>query len=1198
VDLTVTRPKRTPIFGLVALAYVSLLLVALPPGAGAQRGDSARRFNVDADSLTIRQSRGQNVLELHRNVVIDDGDVIIRSRRGTHYVADRHTFLVGDVKITQETMTLWGEEGEYRQAEALAVIRGNVRIVDEGWEVTADSVEYNRDTGHAWLRGNVVAQDGSTTLRANRIFYDRNAEMAEAFDNVFIESESEGFLATGDHGFYYRSTREGVIDQNPRLSVDPDSKDPVTVDSDTMRVYPDSGQAMAYYRVKILKANMVTQCDSAVVFDQRKEALLFGNPLAKQNNVSMKGQYMRLYYDEEQVNRVDIHGAAELKETHRDSLVMDGDSWIRGDSIQMYLSENRVDSIRVEGNAVSEYRPTTPGKVERNFARGEEMFFRFANDSLSYVRFEGRAEGVYKFVDIEKGQTTDSLRALADTNLTYRSFKDDAQKVVYSAKHIEYYANENDLVLTGDARLQYQASTLTGKDITYYSDYDLLDARGEPELKDGEQLFYGERMNYDLEEESGLVIQGATQFGAGYFKGSQVGKGEDGSMKIWRSNYTTCDLADPHFHFRAKEMKVYPGDKVVGSDLVMYIGDTPVFYLPFMANNIERGRRSGVLRPDIDFGINSREGRFIRNIGYYWATNQYTDFTFVTDFNENSSMRGYIGNRYKVRYWFGGDLQYTFLRDFNDYTNQWEVRWRHNQLYLPWGLKFNAGLHFVSDEDAIKDINRIDDVERVTDRSLRSNATLSKAWGSSVRLNASATRVQNLNVVSPTAIVLDQTLPSMTLSIPSRHLYFGERSRSGEEGFWEKVLTNMRYNPTLSGNQRTTTTQVQQVSTLTINEGLSLSSVPKVAFINLTPSISASNATVRRDTTIVPHFEDDTDSTQTFLPAYNRVITENDFRWNASVSARTNVYGTFYGNIGRFRALRHMLSPQASYRYSPARGSSPADQSVSLSLRNSFDMKVATDDSTTNEAGIQEEGLRKLSNIVNWTLSTTYDPDLPQKRAWSNIRSAIAGQFYGVNLQWNQTIDPYDWGIDSQNANAQFTIRGSHPFGRSNSLEVHELNIVAEKDTSQAEDPPDSGGQTTMTQTGDILPGRTDAGSAAALELEEGLLPWYVNVYLIFSDTRTGDPSSTIRFATQLDLTDNWSINYAMQYDVFTRIQTGQNISVTRDLHCWEMSLARQKLGTEWQYYFRIALKAHPELYQESGQRGLGGGTMGTGSYF
>ena len=38
---------------------------------------------------------------------------------------------------------------------------------------------------------------------------------------------------------------------------------------------------------------------------------------------------------------------------------------------------------------------------------------------------------------------------------------------------------------------------------------------------------------------------------------------------------------------------------------------------------------------------------------------------------------------------------------------------------------------------------------------------------------------------------------------------------------------------------------------------------------------------------------------------------------------------------------------------------------------------------------------------------------------------------------------------------------------------------------------------------------------------------------------------------------------------------------------CWEMSFSREKLVDDWQYYFRIHVKAHTEIYAESGQRGL-----------
>jgi hypothetical protein len=56
----------------------------------------------------------------------------------------------------------------------------------------------------------------------------------------------------------------------------------------------------------------------------------------------------------------------------------------------------------------------------------------------------------------------------------------------------------------------------------------------------------------------------------------------------------------------------------------------------------------------------------------------------------------------------------------------------------------------------------------------------------------------------------------------------------------------------------------------------------------------------------------------------------------------------------------------------------------------------------------------------------------------------------------------------------------------------------------------------------------------------------------------------------------------------------GDYYGLTRDLHCWEMSFGRQKLGEEWEFYFRIFIKSHPEIYAEQGSRGLGGGTFST----
>ncbi len=210
--------------------------------------------------------------------------------------------------------------------------------------------------------------------------------------------------------------------------------------------------------------------------------------------------------------------------------------------------------------------------------------------------------------------------------------------------------------------MDYKGKTLIGKNITYSADLELLDATGRPLLIEGADKLYGDRMDYDLEVGAGLVRQGTTKFMDGYYNGETIAKVGDDVLKVWNSTYTTCDLKVPHYHLTSDRMKVYLDDKVVTGPLVLYLGDTPLIALPFFAQNIRRGRRSGILRPEFEFGITSQKDRFIRNVGYYWATNDYTDFTFIADFNENRSFRFYIDNRYKLRYVFDGGLNFSWYK--------------------------------------------------------------------------------------------------------------------------------------------------------------------------------------------------------------------------------------------------------------------------------------------------------------------------------------------------------------------------------------------------------------------------------------------------------------------------------------------------------------------------------------------------------
>jgi lipopolysaccharide assembly outer membrane protein LptD (OstA) len=627
-------------------------------------------------------------------------------------------------------------------------------------------------------------------------------------------------------------------------------------------------------------------------------------------------------------------------------------------------------------------------------------------------------------------------------------------------------------------------------------------------------------------------------------------------------------------------MKVYLDDKVVTGPITLYIGETPLMALPFFAQNIHQGRRSGILRPDIQFGITGGGDRFIRNIGYYWATSQYTDFTIVGDFNENTRAQFRLDNQYRLRYSFDGGFNYRWLRRLDNNTNEWTIKARHNQAFQS-GYKLNADLSFVSSDRAPQEVNNIDQVESVIDRSIRSTARVSKTWEGIIGFSASVVREQYLDVTQPNGVKLNMTLPDIRLSIPSRTLYFGERTTRGDKGFWESVLDNIRYSPGLSFrhtvNERIVNTpgaiiNPEDPPTVTIDifksdQSLSFQSPMKLGFINkISPSLTASNSYTRTrtdgdaflDTVVVP-------GDTTLVNAVGTLVSDNVFNWSMGATASTNFYGRFYPNIGVLSGIQHRVTPQVGYTYRPPQGGRPRSQGFSVGLTNSFDVKVKDEDT-------DEE--RKLNNVLLWSLGTSYRPDSPSKTNWSSIGSNLNTQIYGVSVSLNNSIDPYEWEVTSTSLTSNFNFRGTHGLGLADrDRDVSDLNPLA-ADTTDLDDDASA----------------RDARDSDSRDPDQQGLAWSIRAAFSFTKFKGADPASTLNLGASINLTRNWLITYNASYNVETQQISGQNYTIARDLHCWEMSINRRELGDRWEYYFRITLKAHRELYADQGPRGLAGG--------
>lgn len=282
----------------------------------------------------------------------------------------------------------------------------------------------------------------------------------------------------------------------------------------------------------------------------------------------------------------------------------------------------------------------------------------------------------------------------------------------YQGRNAVFDATGKRLILSGNAAVNREQMLLVADTIIYSDTLKRVAAASPPGdtivLHDpsyngqGDLIALG-RLVYDLRQHKGVASQistasaegGQTWYLAGEksaVQGDTTGKGQSTAYTL-EGAITSCDLPTPHYHFEAKEVKLVNRTILVARPAVLYIADIPVMWLPFIFQDMRRGRRSGIIPPR--FGLSDivrtspSYDREIDNLGYYFAISDYMDALVSFDWRSGNSDRvGDIG-------WtkWNGEWQYNWLSRFlrgsvrttygsySDGSTQWALSWQHSQQF-------------------------------------------------------------------------------------------------------------------------------------------------------------------------------------------------------------------------------------------------------------------------------------------------------------------------------------------------------------------------------------------------------------------------------------------------------------------------------------------------------------------------------------
>lgn len=277
----------------------------------------------------------------------------------------------------------------------------------------------------------------------------------------------------------------------------------------------------------------------------------------------------------------------------------------------------------------------------------------------------------------------------------------DTTRIIFKGKFLIYVADSNKVILFDSAYVKKGNIQLYSDTIEYFTKMKILKAKRKFKLVIDTSTINGDSLTYLLDEQEGLAFNTKNYIQKGWLNSYELYKLKGDTIYVKNGYFTTCNLDIPHSAFYGTEMLAIRNDMAFIKNIVLRIRGIPVLYAPFWMFPLKENRSSGFLAPN--FGFNSIDGRYIRNLAFYWAINNYLDATIYFDIVERQGIRSGINIVYNVYKKFNGNINTNFSNDFvfQGIRRRYSIEGNHNQE----SYKFRVSSRFsiVSDQSYFQD---------------------------------------------------------------------------------------------------------------------------------------------------------------------------------------------------------------------------------------------------------------------------------------------------------------------------------------------------------------------------------------------------------------------------------------------------------------------------------------------------------------
>ncbi|MCF6366325.1 MAG: hypothetical protein L3J35_08995 [Bacteroidales bacterium] len=720
-----------------------------------------------------------------------------------------------------------------------------------------------------------------------------------------------------------------------------------------------------------------------------------------------------------------------------------------------------------------------------------------------------------------------------------------------------------------------------------------------PILTQDKESFTVKSIKYNFKSKRALVIDTKMDQEQGFHLHADRGKMQSNKeFHIKNGKFTTCDLDHPHYYIRLSKAKKIPDKHVISGPMNFVIADIPLpIGLPFGLLPNQKQNSSGLIIPE--YGEDVARGFYLRNGGYFMAINEKVNASLTGEVYSKGSWGLTLNSDFKVLYKFSGKLNFVYSKHRTGekelpnsvVRNTFWVKSSYRQ-----DTKANPNSTFSTNLDfGMSGHNDLNAKNISENANTQKSSNISYMWskpGSVFNFSAKLGFSQNTKTQ-----MTNLNLPTFSFNVKKQFPF--KNLGTGSSKWYQKIGYSLNINAKNTVNTVDTLLFTRQTLNRMQN-GLQYSvpvstSFSLFEFINVAPSISYTGRLYakylnERNVFVVNNNEIIQEATQDTI---NKI--SHPFNFSISVPFSTKLYGTLNINKGRVQAIRHVMSPAISFNYNPdfsrefwgfygynsldsispyyshtagfIYGTPPTGRrgAIGLSIGNNFEMKLKNKNDTIEEA-------TKIKLLDNLSVNTSYNLAVDSLNM-APIRIAGNTKLFGnFSARFAASFEPY--AVDSVGKkinvfelvenkriarfqNASFSVSGS-------------LRTNKKKNKSAS-------------KTSGFL-GNSFYYLNPDIPYTDFNIPWNLSINYDFVFNKTVFDAATQSFipkTTQtaslngsFSLTNNWKITASSRYDFSAKKFISANLSVYRDLHCWEMSFNVIPFGSWKSYTFRINIKS------------------------